>query len=103
MLWVEIPLALHHLSHFFEVKGKSFCFFSSNDLPLVNGLATHAFLIPGPKLFTRNEPRISATWPLQVSSVLCIPDLIGFVKFFNGFLFLRLRVGSARTDRRWNL
>ena len=88
---------------FFRRKRKEFLLFISNDLPFESGLEIRDFLIPGAKLFTRNEPRISATWPLQVSSVPCILDLIGFVKFFNGFLFLRLRVGSARTDRRWNL
>ncbi len=77
--------------------------FSSNHLPFERGLETRDDLIPGPKLFTRNEPRITAHRPPQVSSVPSIPDLIGFVTFFNGFLFLRLRVGSARTDRRWNL
>ncbi len=39
---------------------------------------------------------------LATAGELCpwIPDLIGFVKFFNVLLFLRLRVGSARTDRK---
>ena len=40
---------------------------------------------------------------MQMSSVLCIPDLIGLLQFPNGFSFLGLRVGSARTDRRRNL
>jgi hypothetical protein len=73
------------------------------DLPFESGLETRDDLIPGPKLSTRNEPRITAHRPPLVSSVPIIPDLIGFLTFFNGFLFPRLRFGSARTDRRWNL
>ena len=88
---------------FFRRKRKEFLLFISNDLPFESGLETRDDLIPGPKLFTRNEPRITAHRPPRVSSVPIIPDLIGFLTFFNGFLFLRLRVGSARTDRRWNL
>ena len=88
---------------FFRRKRKEFLLFISNDLPFESGLETRDDLIPGPKLFTRNEPRITAHRPPLVSSVPIIPDLIGFLTFFNGFLFLRLRVGRARTDRRWNL
>ena len=87
---------------FFRRKRKEFLLFISNDLPFER-LETRDDLIPGPKLFTRNEPRITAHRPPRVSSVPIIPDLIGFLTFFNGFLFLRLRVGRARTDRRWNL
>ena len=77
--------------------------FISSDLPYESGLETRDNLIPGPKLFTKNEPRIMVNRPPQVSAVPSIPDLIGFVTFSNEFLFLSLRVGSARTDRRWNL
>ena len=96
--WPDIIFLL-----FSEGKRKEFLLFISNDLPFESGLETRDDLIPGPKLFTRNEPRITAHRPPLVSSVPIIPDLIGFLTFFNGFLFLRLRVGSARTDRRWNL
>jgi hypothetical protein len=90
---------------FFPKEKERFSVFISNDLPFESGLVTRYFFIPGPKLFTRNEPYISATSLLQVSSVPCISDLIGFVTFLNGFqvVFLRLPVGSSRTDRRWNL
>ena len=89
---------------FIRRKRKEFLLFILNDdLPFESGLETRDDLIPGPKLFTRNEPRITAHRPPLVSSVPIIPDLIGFLTFFNGFLFLGLRVGSARTDRRWNI
>ena len=88
---------------FFRRKRKEFLLFSLTDLSFESELETRDFLIPIPEWFTRNEPRISDTWPLQVSSVPSIPNLIGFVTFFNGFLFPRLRVGSARTDRRRNV
>jgi hypothetical protein len=50
-------------------------FISNDDLPFESGLETRDDLIPGPKLFTRNEPRITAHRPPLVSSVPIIPDL----------------------------